>query len=668
MIRALAALAALVLVLGLLDAWLAGRESRARDEEHRVGALFTKDEAENLRKQPAFRIELAGESHAYGRIEGQWRCLSYHKAPADARAVQSLLDGVVQAEGIVHASSSEEAPAFGINTPRTLRLSIQGPRAMQDRSGDVLATLEIGLAQTEREGCFVRKKGTPEIWSISSDLRAPIEHRLAPGLPPLLEPSAVPSAWLEGGGAVRVTLARGASRTVIEQRQRELDPATMQPGMMPWVWVVKGDTPEHDVTLDDSVAGAFTGFLERLPYVAVLDSDAKAALLAASQSSVTLQPRNGRCSCLPSARARREAGGAVGRGERHALRVSAPNFRLARLELLTVKRGEKEEPLSAALHAVDGASSPPGFGMPAGFRRPGRSAMVPGWRKGSGAGAPGLVLLPRRGALRIKRARHARQRPFQLRGFACAPRAVAWKRRAAAGRLRGGERLRPPRGGGERLDRLGPRPRDAAGERRDRARRLRRRALPGSVDRHALRARLHGHDGRTRRCARRLRRALRLRRAAPAAAAAPNTQGPPAGALGRLGREARALVLALPRRAHRCTRSAALDEGGAELELRLRRVHATDLKRNHDAAATHARPPEPARRRRQACRPGRPPRRGRSTAIPPRRRAATAAKLRSACPRRGSRSRPARAVRAPRPSATASTTATACSTTTCRRS
>src|SRR5262249_52887751 len=77
-IRPIAWLASLVLVLALADAWLAGRETRARDEERRVGALFQPSEAENLRKQPAFRVELAGEQYSYGRVEGQWRCLSYH--------------------------------------------------------------------------------------------------------------------------------------------------------------------------------------------------------------------------------------------------------------------------------------------------------------------------------------------------------------------------------------------------------------------------------------------------------------------------------------------------------------------------------------------------------------------------------------------------------------
>jgi hypothetical protein len=291
MIRPLGMLAALVLALALADAWLASRERRARDEERRVGALFPREEAEHLRKQPALRIELAGEAHSYGRVDGRWRCLSYHQAPADARAVQALLDGIAQAEGIVHADTSEEAPAFGINTPRTLRVSIQGARATQDRGGDVLATLEIGSAQGGREGCFVRRKGTPEIWSIASDLRAPLERRLAPGLPPLLEPSVTPAAWLEeGGGAVRVTLARGEARTVLERRERELDPAAMEPGTVPWEWIL--DPAGAATVLDERVAGAFTGFLERLPYVAVLDPAKKDALvLAATEATITLEAR-----------------------------------------------------------------------------------------------------------------------------------------------------------------------------------------------------------------------------------------------------------------------------------------------------------------------------------------------------------------------------------------
>ncbi len=357
MIRPLVTLAVFVLVLALLDTWLAARETRARDEQHRVGTLFSRAEAEKLRQQPALRVELAGESHSYGRVEGVWRCLSYNKAPADARAVQALLDGIAQAEGIVHADTSAEAPAFGINTPRTLKVSIQGPRAMQDRSGDVLAMLEIGLAEAGREGCFVRKKGTPEIWSIASDLRAPLERRLAPGLPPLLEPSVSPSSWLEqGGGAVRITLVRGTTRTVLERRDRELDPAEMQPGMLPWKWIL--DPAGSATELEAGVASSFTGFLERLPYVAVLDPARKEELgLAAPQATITLEARTGAPLVLAFGKSDGDKPVALWVAASSTLYlVAAQTFSLCSPEpgMLTAVRAEGEvDPWSAALRATE---------------------------------------------------------------------------------------------------------------------------------------------------------------------------------------------------------------------------------------------------------------------------------------------------------------------------
>jgi uncharacterized protein DUF4340 len=291
-------LAGLVLALLLAERWLAARETSARAEGRRVGALFTRAEAESLRKQPALRVEASGESHAYGRVEGEWRCLSYHQAPADGRAVQALLDGIVGAEGIVRTSDSAEAQGYGINAPTTLRVSIQGPRAQQDPAGDVLATLEIGAATGERAGCFVRRKGTREVWSIASDLRAPLEARLSPGLPPLLAPAVVPESWLEQGGAVRIVLERGATRTVLEREERALDPAAqdpsrMAPGLRPWRWLLRAPDPGPEAEPRE-VNESFVGFLERLPYVAVLDPARKAELgVGAAGTRVTLEAPTG---------------------------------------------------------------------------------------------------------------------------------------------------------------------------------------------------------------------------------------------------------------------------------------------------------------------------------------------------------------------------------------
>lgn len=293
MIRPVLTLAALVLVLALAEGWLAGRAARARTSDLRVGTLFTRAEAESLRKQPALRIEESGAQHAFGRIGGEWRCLSLFQAPADGRAVQALLDGMLAAEGFVCARTVEEAPTYGINTPTTLRVSIQGPRARQDPAGDVQATLEVGFALAEGGGCFVRRKGNREIWSIASDLRAELERRVAPGLPPLLAPGAVPSGWLEESGGTReLVLERDGTRTRLARRERTLDPAELGPGALPWSWVLDPDGDAR--ALEPNAAEAFVGFVEGLPYAAVLDPGARTARgLATPRARLTLTGQDG---------------------------------------------------------------------------------------------------------------------------------------------------------------------------------------------------------------------------------------------------------------------------------------------------------------------------------------------------------------------------------------
>ena len=290
MTRPLALLALLALALVLAEAWLAGRAGASRAAGGRVGALFTPEEAERLRKQPALRIEGGGELHSYGRVEGRWRCLSYHEAPADGRAVQELLEEIARAEGLVHASGTDAAPAYGINTPSTLRVSIQGPRATQDPAGDVLATLELGTSTPQ--GGFVRRKGTPEIWSIAGDLRGALERRVAPGLPPLLEPTVVPAAWREAGGALGITLEQGGAHTVLERRDALPDPETARPGQLPWRWFLVSAAEER--ALDPEVAEAFVGYLTGLAYEAVEPREEKErAGLAPPRAVVTLRGREG---------------------------------------------------------------------------------------------------------------------------------------------------------------------------------------------------------------------------------------------------------------------------------------------------------------------------------------------------------------------------------------
>lgn len=350
MTRAVAILGVLALLLGLAEAWLARRAERAGLAAGRVGPLFTPAEAERLRQQPALRIEGGGTQHAYGRLGGEWRCLSYHEAPADARAIRELLEGIAGAEGIVHASGTEAAPAYGLNTPRTLRVSIQGPRALQEPGGDVLATLELGTSTPT--GGFVRRKGTPEIWSIASDLRAPLERRVAPELPPLLEPAVVPQAWLEAGGLVALTLAQGASRIELLRRDVPPDPEAAGPASLPWRWVLRDGASE--ARLDPEAGEAFASYVSGLPYLAVEPRTAKEqAGLAPPRAVLTLEGREG-----PPLRL--ELGASDARG-RVALWVEARQtlYRIApeALELLLPSREAllaeypEDDPWSTALRA-----------------------------------------------------------------------------------------------------------------------------------------------------------------------------------------------------------------------------------------------------------------------------------------------------------------------------
>lgn len=284
---ALLTLATLVALSLAADRWLATRAADAAHARQRVGTLFTLEEAAELRKLPALTLELPGERHRYGRIGGEWRCLSLFDAPADGRAVQALIDAVVGAEGLVHAREVADAPRYGINVPATARIALQGPAAAQ--GGDVRAVLEVGLGNGQ--GCFARRQGTKEIWSLAGDLRATLAQRLAPGLPPLLAPALVPARWREESGGIARVERTGADGTlVLERRERALDPATAQPGMLPWTWVL---APGAGEVVADGLE-RYVERLEALDYVGVLDPAARGGLgLEPPLARVTLVPRTG---------------------------------------------------------------------------------------------------------------------------------------------------------------------------------------------------------------------------------------------------------------------------------------------------------------------------------------------------------------------------------------
>jgi hypothetical protein len=64
----------------------------------------------------------------------------------------------------------------------------------------------------------------------------------------------------------------------------------MQPGMLPWKWFLDPGADERE--LEDKTAEAYVGFVEHLPYVAVLDPQDRAEP-GQAQVVVTLEGREG---------------------------------------------------------------------------------------------------------------------------------------------------------------------------------------------------------------------------------------------------------------------------------------------------------------------------------------------------------------------------------------
>lgn len=286
MIRPVLVLTGVTALLAALDLALVRRAAREASAEGRAGALLSRERAEEVRRQPFLRVRVSGETHRYGRVEGRWRCLSAFDAPADGRAIGALLDALAGAEGFVVGTGTEAAPRFGINAPETIEIAVEGPRALQSPGGDPLATFDVGAAVPGRAEGFVRLRGTPEIWSIGTDLRALLEPA-APGLPPLLPSGAVPDDWRSAaeGLASLARLDDGVEVWRLVRTAVAIDPEHPPAGGRPWTWVLERGgiaTP-----CDDERAEALAQLVETLPYVGLLDP-ARRATLAPGRPARTL--------------------------------------------------------------------------------------------------------------------------------------------------------------------------------------------------------------------------------------------------------------------------------------------------------------------------------------------------------------------------------------------
>ena len=286
--RRLLLLAAAAVLLAVWERSLASAARRERAARSRVGRMVPEEERASM-PIAALKLEGGGQRLTFGRVGGRWRCLELHQAPASRASIQSLVDKLTRSQGVVQTTDVEQAPTYGINTPATIRVSICGPRVLEEPGGDVLVTFDVGQAVPGRDGAFVRRRGTPAIWSIDANPHVELAERVAPGLPPLLEPGLVPRdwpGWTSGLVRVFVDFADGSAYE-LAKRPVELAPEDLQAGALPWSWVLLREGAERATA--NQATTAFTLFLERVPYLDVLDRAQRTALgLDTPRAVVTL--------------------------------------------------------------------------------------------------------------------------------------------------------------------------------------------------------------------------------------------------------------------------------------------------------------------------------------------------------------------------------------------
>ena len=261
-------LALVTLGLGLWVRRLADEEEALRASRSRVGHLLTPAERADI-PLAAIRVELAGTSLLYGRFDGMWRCREYHLAPVDVQALESLFQKLTQAEGMVHTTETDEARVYGINTPETIRVSLCGRRVLEDPGGDVLFAFDVGKPIPGRDGAFVRRRGTKEIWGIDANPLEELTRTVAPGVPPLLEKGVLPRSW--PGWAQqpdRIFVDHAATGYELQKRIADIDPAELKPGQVPWRWFLDPGPDEKETASGPTSAYSF--FLQQVPYLAVL--------------------------------------------------------------------------------------------------------------------------------------------------------------------------------------------------------------------------------------------------------------------------------------------------------------------------------------------------------------------------------------------------------------
>jgi len=290
------ALALCALLAGLL-AWDRALARRAAGQRHAatqdVGRILGEEALKGL-DVAALRLEWSDGRPpvTYAPVGGSWRCLEAFGAPADEQALESLMGAVTRAEGYVQSDDPGQAAAYGIGTRETVRFMICGRNVLKDAAGhDAQWSVDVGRSRPGGDGVFLRPLGTTEIWAVDQDPRGAIDGQVAPGLPPLLDPSLVTKSWQASSrGFARIFVDRADGSSVeLATRPRELSEEEQRQGALPYEWII--DPAGEALVPPQGRAMAYAYYLQAAGYRSVLDPRRAQELgLGAPHDKLTLFP------------------------------------------------------------------------------------------------------------------------------------------------------------------------------------------------------------------------------------------------------------------------------------------------------------------------------------------------------------------------------------------
>ena len=135
MILRLVLLSTVLVGLIVWDRSLAASAATERQENVSVGQLVSKEDRERITgRVAAIEVEQDGRTWMYVPIAGQWRCAQYAFAPALESSVTSLLQGLLEAEGIVQTEDPSVFEQYGIGVPGATFVTFHGSNAVSQAS------------------------------------------------------------------------------------------------------------------------------------------------------------------------------------------------------------------------------------------------------------------------------------------------------------------------------------------------------------------------------------------------------------------------------------------------------------------------------------------------------------------------------------------------------